>query len=156
MIQSLFWSYVFKNYGLQNIRDDAFITTVGTFGAVANGLSRSFWANLLDRYSLKYVYGPLLITQMIIGLTIDLIKESKPLYFIWIVISYWWLGGNPSITPTICAKLFGHNTGGKVYSIVMIFYIIPWLSALALSRSLYQAIGYGKIFYITAGWTWLR
>ena len=60
------------------------------------------------------------------------------------------------MTPTICAKLYGHSTGGKIYGIMMIFFIIPCIVALALSRSLYQYIGYGKIFCVTAGFSWLR
>ena len=79
--QGTYVSYIFKNYGLQTINDDGFLTTVGTIGAVANGLSRSFWANLLDRFPTKYIFGSLFIIQIAIAFTMELIVKEKILYF---------------------------------------------------------------------------
>lgn len=123
LIQGIFVSFVFKSYGLENIPDDAFITTVGTIGALCNGLSRSFWANLIDRFSYKIVFSALLILQIVIGFTIDLIKEYKILYLLWVAMSFFTLGGYFSMTPTICAKMYGNKTGGQVYSVVFIFFV---------------------------------
>ena len=88
LIQGNMNSLLFKNYGLENIPDDAFITFVGTIGAVTNGLSRGFWGVLVDKYQYKYVYGVLFLIQAGIGFTISLISSSKPLYLIWIAISF--------------------------------------------------------------------
>jgi len=88
LIQGTFVGYVFKNYGLQNIPDDAFITTVGTIGAISNGFSRSFWANLIDQYSIKKVFGTLLVIQITVGLMMESIKTEKYLYMALIAISY--------------------------------------------------------------------
>jgi hypothetical protein len=123
LVQGTFISYSFKNYGLKYIPNDAFITTVGTIGAVMNGLSRSFWGNLMDRLPYKYIFMVLLAVQITIGFTIDSIVSYKVLYLIWIALSYFCLGGHFSMTPTICAKMYGAKTGGQVYSIVFLFFI---------------------------------
>jgi len=100
-VQGILIGYIFKSYGLKNIPDDAFVTVVGTIGAVSNGISRSFWANLLDRFSLRYVYGSLLIIQIIIGFTMSSIVSIRPLFLIWVMASYFCLGGHFSMAPTI-------------------------------------------------------
>lgn len=153
--QGTYISYIFKNYGLQSINDDGFLTTVGTIGAVSNGLSRSFWAYLLDKFPTKYIFGALFLIQISIGFTMELIKSEKILYLIWIAISYWCLGGHFSMTPTVWAKLYGNKTGGQVYSIVFLFFIPSPIIALILSRTLYKELGYGKILYILGGLTCL-
>jgi len=88
LLQGTLVSFIFKNYGLENINDDAFITTVGTIGSVMNGISRGFWGVLIDKFPYKYVFGSLMIIQIIIGFTISQIVEYKALYLIWIGISF--------------------------------------------------------------------
>lgn len=144
LIQAQFVTFVFKNFGLENIKDDKFITIVGTIGAVCNGLSRGFWANLLDRFPYKIVFGCLIVLQIGLGFTIGFISKIRVLYLIWIALSYWCLGGYFSMTPTICAKLYGTKTGGKVYSIVFLFFVPCGIICLILSKTLYKSIGYGK------------
>jgi hypothetical protein len=84
VIQGSYISLIFKNYGLENISSDQFITIVGTIGSVSNGLSRSFWGNLIDVFPYKIVFGTLLAIQVVIGFTMELVVTSKPLYMIWI------------------------------------------------------------------------
>mmetsp|Transcript_18595 Transcript_18595/g.16473 ORF Transcript_18595/g.16473 Transcript_18595/m.16473 type:complete len:310 (+) Transcript_18595:572-1501(+) len=153
LVQGTFVSFVFKNYGLENIPNDAFITTVGTIGAIMNGISRSFWGILVDKFPYKYVFGSLLLIQIVLGFTIQLVVSNKILYLIWIALSYFCLGGHFSMTPTVCAQLYGAKTGSRIYSLVFFFLIPPGIIALVLSQSLYHSIGYGKIFYITGGMT---
>jgi hypothetical protein len=84
VIQGSYISLIFKNYGLENISSDQFITIVGTIGSVSNGLSRSFWGNLIDVFPYKIVFGTLIAIQIVIGFTMELVVTSKPLYMIWI------------------------------------------------------------------------
>lgn len=99
--QGIFVSYVFKSFGELNIPDDAFITVVGTIAAVTNGLSRSFWANLQDRFGYKPIYMSLLAIQICVGFSLSSISQYRVLYMIWIATSYFCLGGHFSITPTV-------------------------------------------------------
>lgn len=54
------------------------------------------------------------------------------------------------MTPTICGKMYGIKTGSRIYGIVFFFLIPSGVIGLILSNTLYNYIGYGKIFYITA------
>ena len=94
MCQGLFTAYVFKSYGEIYIADDAFITTVGTFAAVSNGLARVYWSNLQDVFGYKCIYFTILVIQIFVGFTIQMVNKSKPLYFIWIFASFSCLGGH--------------------------------------------------------------
>jgi Na+/melibiose symporter-like transporter len=88
MCQGVFISYVFKSFGEDQINDDAFITTVGTVGSIMNGASRSFWATIQDKLGYKRIYFPILIIQMCIGFSFYFVSKSKPLFLIWVSISY--------------------------------------------------------------------
>jgi len=142
-----------NNYGLEHIADDAFITIVGTVGAISNGVSRNVWATLLDRLPYKYVFGTLLVIQTVIGFTLELIVDSRPLYMIWISIAYFWFGGILSMTPAILSKIYGTTTGSKIYSGIFLSMVPMGFIVVILVRSLYDSIGYGKIFYISASLT---
>ena len=153
LIQGNMSGLLFKNYGLENIPNDVFITIVGTIGSIMNGLSRSFWGVLVDKYQYKYVYGTLLLVQAGLGFTMNLISSSRPLYLIWIGASFFCLGGNFSISPTILARIYGGKTGSKIYSFCFLFMVPAGFVSLILSKTLYNPIGYGKIYMIGGGTT---
>ena len=79
---------MYKSYGGLNISDDRFLTIVGTTASVLNSASRVFWANMQDKFGFKPMYTGLLIIQITIGFTIELISSSKPLYMIWVCLQY--------------------------------------------------------------------
>lgn len=59
----IFYGYyiigIFKTLGGKTITDDRFLTLVGSFGSLFNGLSRIFWSSLLDCYSFNRVFRTL-------------------------------------------------------------------------------------------------
>lgn len=59
----IFYGYyvigTFKTIGGKTINDDQFLTLVGSFGSLFNGLSRIVWSSLLDYYSFNCVYRTL-------------------------------------------------------------------------------------------------
>ena len=54
----------YKVYGLINIKDDQFITLIGSLGSICNGLSRPIWAILFDKYGFKKAFTVLLVLQV--------------------------------------------------------------------------------------------
>lgn len=83
----LFLINCFKNFGLQTINDDLFLTVTGGIAAAFNGLSRPFWSSLLDCYSFKRVYGIFLILQILLSATIYFTRYQRYVYLIFVVIS---------------------------------------------------------------------
>jgi hypothetical protein len=55
---------VYKTFGEKEIDDDSFLTTVGSVGAVVNGLSRVFWSTLQDKIGFKKVYFLILTIEV--------------------------------------------------------------------------------------------
>ena len=54
----------YKVYGMTTIGDDLFLTTVGSVGSAANGVSRFIWASLMDKFGYKRVFLAMLIIQV--------------------------------------------------------------------------------------------
>jgi sugar phosphate permease len=61
----------YKSYGKKYIKDDKFLTIIGAVGSMFNGLSRLFWAAMLDRFEFKRLYTGLLITNGLLALTVS-------------------------------------------------------------------------------------
>ena len=104
----LFIANEYKTYWLtaDNHPGDRFISTVGSFGSVFNGL-RFLWSFALDYLDYKYVYAILLCLQIVIAVTYHMIIEEKNLVGIWICMGYWCLGGHFTLVPNEMKKVFG-------------------------------------------------
>lgn len=91
LLSSSFPFYIvsnFKSYASTDISDDTFLTVVGSFGAVMNGISRGFWATLQNMFGFKIIYLVILIIEIAVAFTIVAIHEVKPLYLIWVVLAF--------------------------------------------------------------------
>jgi len=51
----MFVAFNYKEYGLMQIKDDTFITHIGSYGAIMNGLGRLCWGALFDKFSFKLI-----------------------------------------------------------------------------------------------------
>ena len=103
----MFLNNNYKVYGMITIKDDLFLTTVGSVGAASNGISRFVWAFLTDKYGYKKMFTCMLVIQACVAGTFTLISDSKPLYLVWYMISMSCQGGLSTMQPTITAKVFG-------------------------------------------------
>jgi len=98
---------MYKNYGLEEINDDAFLSLVGSIGAVFNGLSRPLWAALYDRYGFKTIFVSISLLGLITTPSLAYVSEYKPTFFIWLCTAYTIIGGFNVLFPPINAKIFG-------------------------------------------------
>ena len=73
-VSMIFFGYYimvkFKDYGREYIKDDEFLTFVGSVGSLLNGLFRIFWASLLDYYPFRKINLVLLTLLTIVLVTI--------------------------------------------------------------------------------------
>lgn len=141
----------FKTYELIDVKDETFVTLVGSIGAAMNGLSRGVWSTLQDYFGFKKVYLCLLALQIVIAFTFVSVHKIKPLFLIWVGLSFTTLGGQFSIFPTVCAKIYGPTIGGKVFSILFSGFatatLLNWILSKQTSRG---NIRYEVLFYILA------
>jgi len=68
------------------------------------------------------------------------VHENKWLYLIWIVLSYFFYGGHYSIFPTVSAKIYGPDTGGKVYPIIFLGFALSTIIGVVLAKVIIPAI----------------
>ncbi|CAI2368758.1 unnamed protein product [Moneuplotes crassus] len=139
----------FKTFEQIDLHDDRFITLVGSLGAIANGLSRWFWATLQDFFGFKKIFALLMIFEIIVAFTFVSIHRIKILYLIWVFISFSSLGGYASTAPTLCAKIYGPISGGKTYTIIFSAYAVSPMIGWGLSKMKTKGVlEYSTLFYI--------
>lgn len=80
---------------------------VGSVGALANSGSRFIWAWLIDVFEFKFVYAVLLIMQFIVTASLFWIADDKTMFMIWYALSSICYGGHFSLSPAVCAQIFG-------------------------------------------------
>jgi len=64
----------FKKYGQENIKDEKFLTLVGSVASIFGGI-RFVWSQLVDRYSFKLSYAIVLGINIIFGATLVLVAK---------------------------------------------------------------------------------
>lgn len=111
----IFYGYyiigVYKSLGATTISDDQLLTTIGSVGALFNGLSRIFWSSLLDWFAFRSVYRTLLSIQIICILFVEWSLSVPWLFLLIICMSMMCEGAITSILPTETLKHFGTNRG---------------------------------------------
>lgn len=141
----LFVINTFKKYGMQSIKDDRFLTTVGAVSSVFGGI-RFLWSYLVDRYDFKFSYTIILCMNVAFGGTLTLVKEVPALFLIWVSMIVWAEGAHFSLVPTICAKLFGKHAP-IVYGVAFSFGGASQIISSVAVRFLLKSIGYESFYY---------
>lgn len=120
---SVFYGYIlissFKVFAGQFIKDDFFLTQVGSCACIFGSL-RFFWSMMLDyKFSYSQVYGTLIVLQMICSLMIyDAAKTKNNALFLAIVcLSMFCEGGHFVLLPSHCADVYKSSKKGvQVFS----------------------------------------
>lgn len=61
--------------------------------------------------------------------TITFVAEVDALFFIWVCLTMGLEGGQFSIFPAFCMKIFGHKVGAVIYGIVFIAFALANLNS---------------------------
>ena len=96
----------FKVYGEDNGISEGLLTTVGSVGAIFNA-ARFIWSGLLDRYSYKWVYGSLLLLEIVFGAVIVLARKSPVMYTVSYCVIMFCEGGHFTLVPNVLKQIFG-------------------------------------------------
>mmetsp|Transcript_12595 Transcript_12595/g.13838 ORF Transcript_12595/g.13838 Transcript_12595/m.13838 type:complete len:454 (-) Transcript_12595:53-1414(-) len=145
-----FMANSYKTFGQSFISSDYFLTLVGAFGALSNGLSRSIWGELSDLFGFKLCYTALLCLEAVVIFLISLSSkiESKTLYLILVILVYCCHGGNASMFPSECGRLFGSEMGVKAFGVVFFGFTFAALTTVPVNSYLLPVVGYTGIFSI--------
>lgn len=92
----------YKNFGQDTpgLNDDAFLTTVGSISALFNA-ARFIWSGALDKLSFKIVYGALLLIQIMLAFSVNLLAESRIGFATLVCMTLFCIGGHFALFPNV-------------------------------------------------------
>ncbi|MHA1776629.1 MAG: L-lactate MFS transporter [Promethearchaeota archaeon] len=129
---------------------DVFLSSVGSWAALFNGLGRIVWGKLADIMGYKKVHLITFGFQSVLMLTFALSINSQVMFFIWVCLIYFCFGGNFSLYPTGTADLFGAKNLGPNYGVIFTAYGIAGVTGAVLAKPLGSALGPWGLF-VTMG-----
>ena len=88
----------YKKYGQINGLGETYLTYLGSAGSVFNGL-RFLWSLALDHVRFRFVYGTLVILNIVFGIGIVIFRKSEVLYAICYCMLIFCEGGHFTIMP---------------------------------------------------------
>ncbi|MHA1744446.1 MAG: L-lactate MFS transporter [Promethearchaeota archaeon] len=129
---------------------DLFLSQVGAWAALFNGLGRVVWGKLSDMIGYKKVIFINFGIQAALMVTFAFTLESQALFFIWVCLIYFSFGGNFSLYPTATTDLFGAKNLGPNYGVIFTAYGIAGVTGALLAKPLGNLFGPIGLF-ITMG-----
>jgi len=101
----------YKTFGLKHYSNDRMLSTIGSIGALLNGLGRLLLPTLLDYIPFKWLYGITCLIQTVLALTISYVANtySLPVYGLWVSLSFFLFAGNSPVFAIECARIFGNK-----------------------------------------------
>jgi OFA family oxalate/formate antiporter-like MFS transporter len=138
----------YKTFGKKYIFDDKFLSLIGAVGSMGNGLSRFFWAAMLDRFDFKYLYSSLLIINGILALTVSYAVKVPQIYLLYVLLTYVCYGGHLGMFPAISSQVFGVRNGTQIYGLLFQGFATSNLIQFLLLRTIQVSYGFQPIFWL--------
>ena len=98
----------YKNLGesVEVLNNDSYLTLISSVSSLFNAL-RFVWSGALDKYSFKWVYGVLVVIQILLAATIQLTKTSKFSFAVMLCLTLFCIGGHFALFPNVLKQVFG-------------------------------------------------
>ena len=153
-IAVLFTATLYKFFGNSFIDDDHFLATVGSIAAVFNCLGRIVWGLVADRVSYKFALVLLSATMTIFTLTFySCILAGKAMFFIWVCVIFFCIGGNFSLFPTAIGRAFGLQHVSINYGLLFTSQVVAGAVGTTLSSTLKSLIQYYGLMFLVSGFS---
>lgn len=136
----------YAQYAKDYIHDTNMIVWIGSVGSVCTSL-RFAWSFPLDYFPFKYVYGAMLVLEILLSFTMPIAVQNEGTYLIWVAITYWCEGGHFTLAPAIYKKIFGKE-GSRVFGIGFTFLGIASLFQIAIIALIPENFGVGGLYYL--------
>ena len=147
-----FTSTMYKFFGLSFIEDDHFLAIVGSASSICNCAGRIVWGLIADKLSYKFALVLQSGIMCIFLLTFYATSlAGKPMFFIWVCVIFFCVGGVFSLFPTAIARSFGANYMSINYGLLFSSQIISSVTAALLFSTLQQLLHWVGIIFMVSG-----
>ena len=149
-----FIATLFKVFGLTFIDDDQFLATVGSISAVLNCTGRIVWGLVADKFSYRFA----LVSQSGI-MTMFLLTfyatsaVGKPMFFIWVCVIFFCVGGVFSLYPTAIATSFGPKYMSINYGLLFTSQVCAGVIAALLFTTLQNLLDWDGMIFLISGFS---
>lgn len=107
----------------------------------------------MDKVRFKVIFSFILILQLVLAFTYNLVGATGALYFTWLALTNIVQGGVFVSTCTFFGKTFGAEIGSKAYSYLFTAYSISGICLAIVVYFWQSSLGYSGILYICGGLT---
>lgn len=151
----LFTATLYKFFGLKAVtEDDHFLAVVGSVSAIFNCVGRIFWGFVADRVSYKFALVLISAIMTIFLLTMYACTVGgKWLFFLWVCVIFFCIGGNFSVFPTAIARAYGIQYVSVNYGLLFTSQIVAGCVGALLSTVLKTHVGYAGLFFVVSGFS---
>ena len=112
----MFVAFNYKEYGLIFIKDDQYLSILGSIGSISNGVFRLIWGTMMDYFSYRtnklMTFGIFILSCSTIVWSV----HNQVSYLITVIFAYGCYGGLYVVYPTQTIKILGKKIGPKLYS----------------------------------------
>ena len=138
----------FKTLGARGIPDDAFLSMIGSVGALSASLGRIFWTTMMDYFSFKSIYWILFVIQVVTNILIEPMVYYKWIYGVIVSLSVMTEGCMGSICVALSLKVFGPRRGAEVFSYLFASFGTQSILGSFFVSAFQYDIGYTGMFII--------
>ena len=111
MFYCFYIDQIYKEYGLEFIQDDQFLTFIGAIGGLVSGISKLYSGYLMDQYRYKTIFSIITAIIFLHIATIQMTVKNKWSYFAAIMIIMSCAGSLISTMPVLILQIFGMKRG---------------------------------------------
>lgn len=142
---------LYKSFGQEFINNDHYLAVVGSISAIFNCLGRIVWGWIADKVSYKFALVVLNATMTVFLLTFYTSSlGGKEMYFIWVCIIFFCVGGSFSVFPTAVARCFGLKYVSINYGLLFTSQIVAGSVGSLVATTLNSLIKfYGLMFVVS-------
>ena len=149
-----FIATLFKVFGLTFIDDDQFLATVGSMSAIFNCAGRIVWGLVADKFSYRFAHisksGIMTISLLTFYATSAV---GKPMFFIWVCVIFFCVGGIFSIYPTSIAHTFGPKYMSINYGLLFTSQACSGVIAAVLFTTLLDLLEWNGMIFLISGFS---
>ena len=152
----MFTATLYKIFALEFIHDDHFLAIVGSVSAIFNCSGRIVWGLIADLISYKFCLVVMAAVMTMFMLTFySTMLGGKVMYFIWVCVIFFCVGGNFSLFPTAVGRAFGIKYAPVNYGMLFTSQVIAGALGALLSTLLKNLIGFYGLMFLVSGFSGL-